>query len=53
MVQFLDKVQFLGPLLYKSHYNALANAKRRLIGQRHKFATVNPAIYCRKLGVIT
>ena len=27
--------------------NALANATRRLIGSRHKFATVYPAIYCR------
>ena len=33
--------------------NALAIATRRLIGYRHKFATVYPEIYCRKPDVIT
>ena len=36
-----------------SHSNELANATRRLIGKRHKFATVYPVIYCRKLDVIS
>ena len=33
--------------------NARANATRRLIEYLHKFATVYPAIYCRKPDVIT
>ena len=39
--------------MVKTDSHALANVTRRLIGERHKFGTVYPAIYCRKLDVIT
>ena len=32
--------------------NALENITRRLIGQRHKFATAYSVIYCRKPDVM-
>ena len=35
------------PLMWNHIYsNALSNATRCLIGERHKFATVYPVIYC-------
>ena len=38
---------------YITDSNALANIRRRLIGQRQKFATVYSAIYCWKPDVMS
>ena len=48
----LDRRKATHTATYLLNSNALANLSRHMIGYRHKYSTIYPAIYCCNLDII-